>query len=217
MDDNRPIAAIDKSLDAGITPDIGVTIVLSYVALHMVWGHLIVGNYVFVVERVGFLTVVLLYLTIIRRIPMHESIGYFHLPEREHWRLFIGLLAAVIIVRLAIKAESQLEIIGADTEVLTVKAFIDECVIPPLNEETMFRGLLLSCLISVFSERRWLLIVLSAVIFAACHNAPLHTLIAIMISGILYAIAFLKTKSLSGCMLLHAVWNFGVFVGLPAI
>ena len=216
MDDNQRIAAIEKPPDAGIPLDIGVTIVLSYLALHMVWGHLIFGNYVFVVERVAFLTVVLLYLIIIRRIPLHESIGYFHLPERKHWRLFLGLLAAVIILRLAIKAESQLEIVGADSEVLTLKAFIDECVIPPLNEETVFRGLVLSCLISVFNERRWLLIVLSAVIFAACHNAPLHTLVAIMTGGILYAIAFLKTKSLTGCMLLHAVWNFGVFVGLPA-
>jgi uncharacterized protein len=106
---------------------------------------------------------------------------------------------------------------GADTAILTPRAFIDECVIPPLNEEPVFRGLILSCLISVFDQRKWLLIVLSAVIFAACHNQAPQWLIAIVIQGILYAIAFLKTKSLSGCMLLHAVWNLGLFVRLPTI
>lgn len=205
------IAATERPLEGGIPLHIGVTVVLSYLALHMTVWHLIFGNYVFVVERAIFLTVVLLYLAIVWRIPLHESIGYFHLPERKHWRFFLGLLAAVIILRLAFKVGTNWVSPGADTIALTRRVFIDQVVIPPLNEEPVFRGLILSCLIPIFHQRRWLLIVLSAAIFAACHNAAVSSLIAIMAGGILYAIAFLKTKSLSGCMLLHAVSNCGGF------
>ncbi len=215
--------AIDQSTNSNprqieIPPHIGVTVVVSYLVMHTVWGRLVYGPYSFVIERAIFLALALFYVVVRLGFPLPQVIGSFRLPGPKDLRFFLLLSALGIILRLALKMAFQMAYPGADMAPLTLRRLVDECVVPPLSEEPVFRGLTLSCLAAVFDQRKWWLILLSAVIFSACHDArKIETLIATLMLGTILGIVFIRTKSLGGCMLLHAVWNAGIFLDLSAI
>jgi membrane protease YdiL (CAAX protease family) len=200
----------------GLSPQVGVSIVVSYLLLHMVWAQLVRGPYAFVIERVIFLILVLPIVTVALRVPLHQAIGYLRLPKRKDLKFYFVVTSAIVVLRLALKAAAGLIKPGTDIALPTVERFIYECIIPPLNEEPVFRGLIILSLVSLFGRRKWPVIVLSTAIFVACHNVrQWETVIATLILGLLLGIAFIRTRSLSGSVLLHALWNAGLF--LPAL
>jgi membrane protease YdiL (CAAX protease family) len=99
--------------------------------------------------------------------------------------------------------------------VLNMRRLLDECVVSPLNEEPVFRGLVLLYLSSAFDRWRWEFVILSAAILSACHSAhQVVTSIATIILAAILAVFFLRTKSLSGSIVLYAAWNAGIFLDL---
>lgn len=197
----------------GVPVHIGVIVVVGYLLLHMVWARLFYGSYSFVIERAVFLGLSLPCLMLRLRLPLRDLIGSFRFPKRENLWFCLGALALVVVLRMAVHLVADWNVPGSDTEPLNMRNLLYECVLPPLNEEPVFRGLVLLCLLPAFERRRWQLIILSAAIFSACHNLRrVETLIATMILGTILATFFLRTRSLSGSMVLHAVWNAGPFL-----
>jgi membrane protease YdiL (CAAX protease family) len=195
----------------GVIPaDTAATIVISYLILHMFWRQAVFDPYSFVILRAIFLIPVLVYLTLARRLPVRDVIGHFRLPARTHYRVLMMLLAGVILFWMLFWALAQAASQTIVPLALTAKNILDNCAIAPLSEELVFRGLLLSCLMQVFDQRRWPVVLLGAAIFATCHDRPL--MFGAMIGGVLYGIAFVRTRSLTACISLHAVWNALTFM-----
>ena len=62
------------------------------------------------------------------------------------------------------------------------------------------------------------MVVLSAVIFSSVHPARfVEQQVSTFAMGLVLGYLFMRTRSLSSCMLLHAVSNAGVFVELPTM
>jgi membrane protease YdiL (CAAX protease family) len=202
-----------SSQPPGVPIHIGVIVVVGYLLLHMIHGRMVYGAYVFVIERIVFLAFTLPCLMLVLRIPLRDLIGTFQLPKRKDFRFFLVSLALVVVFRMTIQIGTNWIVPGADSAVLSMQRLLDECVVAPLNEEPVFRGLVLLCLLPVFDRQRWQLLILSAVIFTACHNTNhVVNLTATTILGAILAAFFLRTKSLSGSVVLHAVWNAGIFI-----
>jgi membrane protease YdiL (CAAX protease family) len=205
-----------------IPTHIGVILVISYLVVNQVWQQLVFGPFSFVVERAIYLTVVLLFLKMALKIPVQDVIGSFRLPGRKDLKFFLIMLVAAVIVAALLELAAKgihpsIETPGSPSQqpsqqpaslVGWITALVPSLVIAPLSEEPVFRGVFLSSLIGVFAHRKWWLVLLSAAIFASVHQAVLLRLVATMILGVLLAMLFLRTRSLSGCVLLHAAWNF---------
>jgi membrane protease YdiL (CAAX protease family) len=208
-----PSVSIEKPRRGAIAPDAGVIVVLSYFVLDILFRHIVArlslpGDlpYSGVVERAIYLSLVLPYLVLARRIRLRDIIGSFALPGREHLRFSLMMLGATIVLALVVQVIVEILFPGSHGFV-TPRYLLDEIVIPPLNEEPVFRGVILSSLIGVFGEKRWPPILFSAVMFALIHEISLLKLAITLTLGILLAVTFHRTRSLSGCMLLHALWN----------
>jgi membrane protease YdiL (CAAX protease family) len=90
--------------------------------------------------------------------------------------------------------------------------------IPSLNEEILFRSIFIGILVYNVKLGRLSSVVLSALIFAACHNGLNNGvfLLSLFLTGIIYGLAF---TSVSGgiitAIVCHFLWNiFPIFVPL---
>ncbi len=204
-------------LSGAVSAPAGLAIIVAYLCLHIAWAQLLRGPYIFVQERAGFMAVILPCIVLARRATVLRFLGYFRLPARSDRRFFLAWLALAVLLRLVLKALAEWVSPHSDTAALSWGRLMDECVTAPVNEELVFRGLLLLSLVALLPRRRWPVVILSTVIFLACHNLRYwETVVAVPILGVLLALAFLRTRSLSGCMLVHAAWNAMIFVPLPA-
>jgi uncharacterized protein len=77
-------------------------------------------------------------------------------------------------------------------------------LIAPLTEEALFRGVILRGLLA--TDRRWLAITFSGVLFAAAHVNPLH-LISTSVFGVVLGWFYVRTRSLGLCFAAHALSN----------
>lgn len=100
--------------------------------------------------------------------------------------------------------------------------FLTVAVLAPVFEELMFRGFLLPWLGTRLEARmaagraRWLAAALSGLGFAVMHMQPrgLPTLATL---GVILGLAFLRTGSLLTAILVHGLWNGGVFILLRTL
>ncbi|MBQ0080560.1 MAG: CPBP family intramembrane metalloprotease [Alistipes sp.] len=83
-------------------------------------------------------------------------------------------------------------------------ACINVVVAAPVLEEILFRGIILESFIN--RCRTWIAILCSSIIFGVLHGLNGQACMAIVV-GILFAIIYLKTKSLFSTIILHAVNN----------
>jgi membrane protease YdiL (CAAX protease family) len=199
---------------SSIPPHAGVAIVVSYLLLYDYGGQLLRFPFWPVVERLGFLIVVLTILTGGMGLPLSHAVGRLDVPVRTQARFLAFALMVTIMLRLAVKLVAiGVERHGTDTLALTGWNFIVECIIPPLNEEPIFRGLMLLSLVAILGHRRWQAILLAAMIFCSVHNVhDVEQQIATLLLGCLLGFVFLRTRSLGTCMVLHSVWNAMIFV-----
>ena len=213
-----PSPSVDTSSQPpGVPIRIGVIVVLGYLLLHMIHGRMFYGAYVFAIERIVFLAFTLPCLMLALRIPLRDLIGTFQLPKRKDFRFFLVSLALVVVSCMTLQISADWIAPGAHSAVLelSMRRLLDNCVVAPLTEEPVFRALVLLCLLPMFDRQRWQLLILSALIFTACHTTPSYlNLIATTIGGAIYAAFFLRTRSLSGSIILHAVWNAVTFIHL---
>lgn len=91
--------------------------------------------------------------------------------------------------------------------------FISTCIIAPIFEEILYRGILLNGLLKKYSYKK--AIIFSAIIFGIAHmNLPQG--INACFLGIIIGLAYYYTKSIYVCMVMHFVNNFLVnFVIYP--
>ncbi len=82
--------------------------------------------------------------------------------------------------------------------------FIVVGVITPIMEEIFFRGYVVTRLSNYFSD--WIVVILSAVIFAASHQNIAQSII-VMPLAIISAISVTKTKSIIAPIIIHITYN----------
>lgn len=83
-------------------------------------------------------------------------------------------------------------------------ALLDYALMPALGEEILFRVVILTALLEVFSERTAILV--SAFMFATIHLSP-FSFVHLSLIGILLAVVRLRTGSVYPCIVIHAVYN----------
>ncbi len=99
--------------------------------------------------------------------------------------------------------------------------FLTVAVLAPIFEELMFRGFLLPWMGERLEARvgasrgRWLAIAFSGLAFGAMHMQPMG-LPTLATLGIVLGFAFLRTGNLVTCILVHGLWNGGVFILMRA-
>lgn len=96
-----------------------------------------------------------------------------------------------------------------DTKAHPIQSGLLLVVVAPVTEEFFFRGLILRGLLSRYSKS-WA-VVLTALLFTIIHLNPWQFFSA-MLLGILLGWCFVRTKTLTVCLLGHAVANGMVFV-----
>ena len=85
--------------------------------------------------------------------------------------------------------------------------FLSFVILAPLLEELVFRGFLLEQLGSVIPDSPWPILI-SAFIWAVAHSQyGMYECFAIFLMGIVIGEAFIETRSLSVCILMHGVLN----------
>ena len=103
-----------------------------------------------------------------------------------------------------------------------VALFLTVAVLAPTFEELMFRGFLLPWLGTRLEGRvgwvraRWLAAALTGVGFGIMHLQPLG-LPALTTLGVVLGFAFLRTGNLLTAILVHGLWNGGVFILLRTV
>lgn len=182
----------------------------AYLATFLVWQQIVVGNVAYVVLRLLFivgLTIVFFATGSIREIP-RILVGRVRLTNTE-FAWMAGSVVVAIAVRLALDFSFGLG--GARA---TFNAILFEVVIPPPNEEIVFRGVILAGLLALMPHRPIPGVIISTLIFAGSHADlnQLHRLIALPALGLLLGTCFVMTRSVLACILVHAVWNLVPFV-----
>ena len=87
-------------------------------------------------------------------------------------------------------------------------AFLLLCLLGPLSEETVYRGLVYGRCLRFLPA--WGAMVLSALLFAAAHGSPLR-MAAAFAAGMLFALARSKTGTVAVPALMHILMNLAVF------
>jgi hypothetical protein len=96
--------------------------------------------------------------------------------------------------------------------------FLTVAVLAPAFEELLFRGFLLPWLGERLGARhgRLLAVAVSGLSFAVMHMQPLG-LPTLATLGIVLGFAFLRTGNLATCIMVHGLWNGGVFILMRAL
>lgn len=94
-------------------------------------------------------------------------------------------------------------------------------IVGAVFEEVFFRSLLLSGLVVILGQRKWLAILISAAVFGLVHlgnpGASYITAFGNALGGVIYGIAFVGGKNIWLPLGLHFSWNFsqGPLLGFP--
>lgn len=89
----------------------------------------------------------------------------------------------------------------------TLPAILMVCVLAPLVEEMLFRGLILRGFLAQYP--RWPAIVVSSLLFGASH-LNLYQFVLASLSGIVLGWLYERTRSLIPCIALHAIYNTAI-------
>src|ERR1700677_2859767 len=183
-----------------------ITIVV-YLALFTIWKQAIYVPDCFVILRLLFLAGVAVLLL---ANDSHDEIrGYFIgriLPDLKIFQV-IRTLAYFVSGRLAMLALNPAWIKGGHTP-------WDDCVVAPINEEMIFRGLFTAILLQHLPGRPALAIAISTLVFITTHHVSksgggfdFNYLLSLSLSGCLLGWTYWKSESGPFCMLCHSVWN----------
>ena len=177
--------------------------------------------FTYVLMSVGGLTV--LYLSIKSFLPLPEN--WFKFKFTSNWFLwgFGGYLVALPLVLLVSLINQQiwqgqggsnpllfLALQAQDTVALAV-FFITASIAAPIFEETLFRGFLLSSLTRYVPV--WGAILISGIIFAIAHLS-LSEVLPLTVLGIILGFVYTRSRNLLAPMLLHSLFNSGTLFSL---
>lgn len=183
--------------------------VVTYLALHMIWMQTVFGPYSFLTLRIPFLIVVftcLLWCTGVK--GFWSALEFLRIPS---------LFVSVTFLLLTLAARYLLGLIlpwqGVE---LSLSYLIVDVIIPPINEELLFRLVFLQILICRLGVQSFRAVFLAALIFAACHSlSSVLDLFYLLLSGIIYGFACIHPKGgVFLAILCHALWNlYPLFIG----
>jgi membrane protease YdiL (CAAX protease family) len=125
--------------------------------------------------------------------------------------LMVGMMAAFdLLVRIAPLSAWEESMFSRMADG-SVAATLAVCVMAPLLEEMLFRGIVLRGFLQRYS--RWQAIVGSALLFGAAH-LNIYQFVVGLVMGTLLGWLYERTRSLIPCIALHAAYNSGaVFIG----
>jgi len=110
---------------------------------------------------------------------------------------------------------------GMQMDLAAMRSALGTIAFGALFEEVLYRSLLLSGLVAALRGRKWLAILISAVVFGIIHlsNPGASTISAFgnALGGIIYGMAFLGGRNIWLPLGLHFSWNFsqGPILGFP--
>lgn len=159
--------------------------------------------------------VVLLYL-VFRRKPVHEPGRIFSALGKGRYLIIAGMIV-LILGYITIKREDMVPLEG-----MRIVYFILTCMATGVFEELLCRGFSQNILVEGYrreGESAWTGILLASVIFALLHflnlvSKPeliLGTIVQVIYTfsmGLYLGVIYFRTKSISGVILLHALFNF---------
>ena len=188
-------------------PKLGSIVVLLYLALHLAYSHWISFPYCYVALRIAFVAGLIAFCKYKYQSTLKDIFGELGF---KNWVKISTLVLSVS----AIALRAMIHLVGGTSDFieLTLQNFLENCIVPPLNEELVFRCLFTSILIEEFPAHRNFVVFVSALVFVDCHDFYTLSFVATSILGLLLAILYEKTRSLAPCVLLHFVWNLGRFV-----
>ena len=184
---------------------------LLYLPLHLLVFQFPVVNNCFLFLRLGFLTLVVGALLFRRNAIQIRDIFFGRwLHGRRDWAMALVFVIMLVLLRLMVSW-----LFHFSPPPLTLDNFVWEAIIPPINEEIVFRGLFLGALLGFIPHKPLLAVVLSTGIFVACHDlrmGPGPTLnlvlfICLLIQSMVYGACYVRTRCLPLCMVLHVLWN----------
>ncbi|PLK46957.1 CPBP family intramembrane glutamic endopeptidase [Uliginosibacterium sp. TH139] len=192
------------------TDSLLLALTVSYASAHLIALQLIYGDYVFAYLRAIFLFVFIA-LMAAKGVRLKEFLDKaIDLAKPKCSILFVIAIALTAVVLRVLVFNVNHE----STLSITARGLVDHCIVAPLNEELLFRGIVLTALLRNMKSAV-IAIAISAAFFASCHNLRdfLH-FIPLFLGGCLYGIAFYVTRSISIPVALHSIWNIGGFVNV---
>ncbi len=183
-----------------VPKSLGILWILAYLVIHFLWQFVPLN---FFILRVFFLAAVAGYL--IFKGVGKDVLIYFFGPNKDPKSLlstFLVFIIPLLILRVISRGYFSGIIEPSFVNIL------NEAIIPPVNEEIVFRALFLSILIVQFKGKAFFPIVLSTFIFVIIHNGiGVPGIINLSVSGALYGLAYLRSGSVFVPIVLHMIWN----------
>ena len=150
-----------------------------------------------------------LFATILLIFLLHE--GYHSICKipslfETMFSLFVGVFLGSVLAALSNDFSSSYS-------ALDISSLVSVCLLAPITEELLYRGIILSEGISIFS--RPFSLVMSALLFAAGHSG-LFSFLTSLFSGVLLGILVLHSHSIYTAIIAHIFANILSFINLYA-
>jgi uncharacterized protein len=91
---------------------------------------------------------------------------------------------------------------------LNVFVVLSNIIAAPILEELLFRGIFLKGLLEKYNPA--FAIIFSSILFAVLHIYPWHIVLMLFV-GLLQGWLYYRTRSLPMCIILHSLYNFGLY------
>lgn len=199
-------------------------LILLYVGLHEAWRRFVFdGNNYFILRQLLFiLCVIIYYKWKSQNIRLKDLFGIGSLQPGSV-KVLLFFLPLCIICRITVHyllfpQTDFLPLLTKDQSgtMLNLGRFMEESFIAPINEEIVFRGLFLSILLRELKNHALFAVFLSALIFANIHAVDARVFIGTYFQAFLvYGPAYVRTRSVAVCIVLHSLWNTLIFVPFP--
>lgn len=176
-----------------------LALTISYSSAHLFVLQMISGEYVFAYLRCIFLFIFLALL-------VAKGVNFKEISDKAidlatpkcSVQVAVALFLTTVVLRVLV-----FNLLHGTPIEFTAKNLIDECIIPPVNEELFFRGIVLTVLLKNIKSA-FFAIAISAAFFAACHNIDglLH-FVSLFLCGTLLGATFYLSRSISMPIVMH--------------
>ena len=209
----KALRQVPEALKGSLTP----TCIVIYLALHAIWAQCVFGPYSFVYLRLLFL-ICIAALLVTRKRP-REIHGYFIgrlLPKNG--MAFVLMLLTVMVVRVVdVFALILTHVLLAP---YSPNRLFSDCLVAPVNEEVLFRGVFLAVLLQQMSRRPALAILIGALVVVSVHSLvrqnafSIDLFFGLLVANLLQGWIYLRTQSVLCCIVAHSLWNGFPFIPL---
>ncbi|MGH1049329.1 lysostaphin resistance A-like protein [Bacillus mycoides] len=180
---------------------------------------IIVQNFIF---DIFYLFILILF--ILKYTPFQKIIiSVFNIKPLYSYQTYLYILLVYIIDTFIDKitnlyfdsAEIQAEQLGIGNlyeQSLTINiiAILSIALIGPIQEEIIFRGIILKFFETKYSFLAGL--ILSSLLFGIGHNYDIAFIITATVTGIMYSLLYKKTNSIFPCIIAHITYNLSTFL-----